>query len=284
MAGSIQKTANVFVNNANIGEFIDFDGVRMHYIEKGEGFPVVLVHGIGQSLYTWRNSIDILAEHLHVFAPDLLGYGYSDKPDIGYSIGDHANMIQAFMDAMHIEKAYIIGFGSGGTFALDFIIRNPERVEKAVLISPGGLTKNHPFFVRMLDNSFLGKIFIRMLNQSTIRRLLEDTFFDQTCVDDRIVEEYARPLMSGEAKSVLLRSISAYDDAGVLENLRLVEHRVLLYWGEDDKWHVPAMAELFHAALKNSDIATIRNCGHMLHEEKYEKFNETALDFFYGNI
>ena len=284
MAGSTKKTAAVFVNNANIGEYIDFDGVRMHYLEKGEGFPVVLVHGIGQSLYTWRNNIDALSEHLHVYAPDLLGYGYSDKPDIGYTIGDHANMILAFMDALRIEKAYIIGFGSGGTFALDFMIRNPERVEKAVLISPGGLTKNHPFFVRMLDNSFFGNIFIRMLNQSTVRRLLEDTFFDQTFVADRIVEQYSQPLMSGEERSVLLRSIRAYDDAGVLENLRLIEHEVLLYWGEDDKWHVPAMVDLFHTALKNSEIATIRNCGHMLHEEKFEKFNKTVLNFFYGNI
>lgn len=284
MAGSIKKTGNVFVNNANIGDYIDFEGVRMHFIEKGEGFPVLLVHGVGQSLYTWRNNIDALSESYHVFAPDLLGYGYSDKPDIGYTISDHANMILAFMDAMHIEKAHIIGFSSGGTFALDFMIRNPERVEKAVFISPGGMTKNHPFFVRMLDNSFFGKVFIRMLNQSTVRRLLEDTFFDQTFVDDKIVEEYSRPLLSGEARSVLLRSISAYDDAGVLENLRLLEHPVLLFWGEDDKWHVPAMAELFHAALKNSEIATIRNCGHMLHEEKYEKFNETALEFFYENL
>jgi len=95
MSGSNKRTRSVFVNNANIGDFIDFEGVRMHYFEKGEGFPVILVHGIGQSLYTWRNNIDALAERFRVLAPDLLGYGYSDKPDIGYTISDHANMVLA---------------------------------------------------------------------------------------------------------------------------------------------------------------------------------------------
>jgi pimeloyl-ACP methyl ester carboxylesterase len=279
MADSIMRAECPFVNNANIGEYIDLEGIRMHYIEKGEGFPVVLVHGVGQSLYTWRNNIEALSEHFHVYAPDLLGHGYSDKPDIEYTISDHANMILAFMDALRIERAHIIGFGTGGTFALDFMIRNPERAEKAVIISPGGMTKNHPFYVRMLGSSFFGKVFIGMLNQSTVRRLLEETYFDQTGVEDKIVEEYTRPLMSGEAKSVILRCIGAYDDAGVLENLRLVEHPVLMFWGEDDQWHVIAMAELFHSALKNSELITIRNCGHMLHEEKFEKFNETVLEF-----
>ncbi len=279
MSGFNKRTRSVFVNNANIGDFIDFEGVRMHYFEKGEGFPVILVHGVGQSLYTWRNNIDALAKRFRVLAPDLLGYGYSDKPDIGYTISDHANMVLALMDALETEKAHIIGFGSGGTFALDFMIRNPERVEKAVLITPGGLTKNHPFLLRMLDRPVLGGLFIRLLNQASLHRILEDSFFDQTCITDRMVDEYARPLLTGEGKSVVLRSINAYDDAGVMENLRLVEQEILLCRGEDDNWHVPALIELFHSGLKNSEIMTIRNCGHMLHEEKHEKFNEAALEF-----
>jgi len=279
MADSIKRVEAPFVNNANIGAFVDLEGVRMHYMEQGAGFPVVMIHGVGQSLYTWHNNIDAISECFHVYAPDLLGYGYSDKPDMEYTVSDHANMILAFMDSMEIEKAHIIGFGSGGTFALDFLIRNPERVAKAALISPGGMTKNYPFFLRMLGSSFFGKFFIGMLNQSTVRRLLEETYFDQTGVDDRTVDEYTKPLMSSEAKSAMLRSIGAYDDSGVLENLRLVEHPVLLFWGEDDQWHVMAMADLFHTALKNSELITIRNCGHMLHEEKFEKFNEAVLEF-----
>ena len=183
------------------------------------------------------------------------------------------------MDSMEIEKADLIAFGTGGVFALDFMIRHPERAGKAVLISPGGLTKNHPFFVRMLEHPLMSRVFIGMLNRASIRNILEDAFFDQTFVSEHMVEEYARPLLTGEAKSVLARSIRAYDDAGVMQNIRMVEHKVLLYWGEDDGWHVPLMANLFHSGLRNSSVRTIRNCGHLLHEEKSARFNEETIAF-----
>ncbi len=208
------------MNNANIGEYIDLEGIRMHYIEKG-AFPSCWSTGVGQSLYTWRNNIE-LSEHFHVYAPDLLGHGYSDKPDIEYTISDHANMILAFMDALRIERAHIIGFGTGGTFALDFMIRNPEQAEKAVIISPGGMTRTTRSMCACWAVLFREGLYrhAEPVHGSQAAR----TYFDQTGVEDKIVEEYTRPLMSGEAKSVILRCIGAYDDAGVLENLRLVEH------------------------------------------------------------
>ena len=78
MSISRKNARRAFSNNPNTGDYIDFEGVRMHYLEKGAGRPVLLVHGIGQSLYTWHKNIDALAESFHVFAPDLLGYGYSN--------------------------------------------------------------------------------------------------------------------------------------------------------------------------------------------------------------
>lgn len=268
-----------FVNSPHVGEYVDFEGLKLHYYEKGQGFPIILVHGIGQSFYTWRKNIDELSENHRVIALDLLGYGYSDKPDIGYSISDHANMILALMDSLKIEKAHIIGFSSGAIFCLDFLIRNSDRVEKLVIISPGGLTKNYPFSIRMLASPTFGKFFSGMLNYAGVRNILEDTFFDKTFVSKKNVKEYATPLMEPGAKAVLIASISAFDDSSVLENLRLIEKDVLIFWGEDDKWHVPEMSEIFHAAIKSSQLITIRNCGHMLHEEKYEKFNEEVIEF-----
>ena len=127
-----------FRNSDQIGAYIDVKGFQIHYYEQGQGDPLLLVHGRGQSMDCWSQNVDELAKHFRVILVDMIGWGYSDKPSLEYSIRDYGEFLGAFLDALDIPRTHIGGFAEGGVHVLDFMIRYPERVEKAVLISPGG--------------------------------------------------------------------------------------------------------------------------------------------------
>ena len=88
----------------------------MHYYEAGEGEPLILVHGIGQSIYTWRKNFEELAKHFHVFAIDLPGHGFSGKPQMSYSIEEFALSLESFMNVRELASAHFCAFGEATAY------------------------------------------------------------------------------------------------------------------------------------------------------------------------
>ena len=120
-------------------------GRRFKYRRAGEGPLVVLLHGIAGSSAVWRNIIPRLSEHYTVIAPDLLGHGASAKPKGDYSLGAYANMIRDLLEALEQPPGTIVGHSLGGGVALQFAYQFPERCERLVLVSSGGLGREvHP--------------------------------------------------------------------------------------------------------------------------------------------
>ena len=141
-----------------------YETARIHYMESGKGEPLILVHSAGQSLYTFRRLFYKLAMYYRVIAVDLVGHGYSDRPDFfDYTIGDHAESLARFMDSMGIESAHILGFSFGAGYALELAHKHPERVGKIVAICPGGVTSEMPLTVRMMESGLFGGIASRSL-------------------------------------------------------------------------------------------------------------------------
>lgn len=253
---------------------------RIHYMEAGTGEPLILVHTIGQSLFTWRNVFFRLSEHYRVIAVDLLGHGYSDRPgSFDYSIESHSAGLVAFMDALGIESAHFVGFSMGSLYVLDIAERHPERVGKMILISPGGLTPEMPLAVRMLDSSLFGPLASRLYSIRTAEKLLEECFFDLTSITPEVVQEYYKPASDGDARRAVRRSLYHFDHEEVISKLRDVVSGVLILWASDDKWHNLEIGDFFHAALPNSQLAVIRNAGHLLHEEKPEKLIASVVEY-----
>jgi len=150
---SLSLQVKKFINSEHMGDYVsitlpgypDRDGnvepeqARIHYMEAGVGEPMLLVHTIGQSLYTWRNVFEELSRHYRVIAVDLLGHGYSGRPvQFDYTIEEQSMALELFLNAKGIESTHIVGFSMGSLYALDFCIRHPERVGRMVLCSPGG--------------------------------------------------------------------------------------------------------------------------------------------------
>ena len=104
-------------------QFVDIYGSKMHYVEAGVGDPILLLHGIPTSNYLWRNVIPHLTPLGRVIAPDLIGFGKSDKPDIQYSISDHIKYIEKLIEALELEYIVYVMHGWGSVIGLDIAMR-----------------------------------------------------------------------------------------------------------------------------------------------------------------
>ncbi|HSW69420.1 MAG TPA: haloalkane dehalogenase [Gammaproteobacteria bacterium] len=107
--------------------YVDIYGSKMHYIQEGEGDPILFLHGIPASSYVWRNVIPHLVTLGCCIAPDLIGFGKSDKPDIQYSITDHIRYIEKFIETLKLDHILIVMHGWGSIIGFDFAMRHPEK-------------------------------------------------------------------------------------------------------------------------------------------------------------
>lgn len=254
--------------------------VRMHYVEAGAGEPLILVHTIGQSLYTWRNVFDTLSEHYRVIAVDLFGHGYSSRPqEFDYTVAEHAESLRMFMDALGIESAHMVGFSIGAMYVLDFVRKYPDSVGKTILICPGGITQEMPLSVRLLDSAILGGVASRLFNRRTLEKCLGECYFDLTNITDEVLDEYYITIADPLSRRALHYCVANFDETEVAQGMREVITEVLILWGTEDKWHPPEGSELFHMAITTAQFGVIRNAGHLMHEEKPQRFIESVLEY-----
>ncbi len=128
---------------------LDLHGHRVIYRTAGTGPPVVLVHGMVNSSRHWKGVADLLAEDYTVIAPDLLGHGDSAKPEGDYSLGAHAAGIRDLLAALGVDRASMVGHSLGGGVAMQFFYQFPERCERLILISSGGLGREVSLSLRL---------------------------------------------------------------------------------------------------------------------------------------
>lgn len=262
-----------------------YETARIHYMESGKGEPLILVHSIGQSLYTFRNIFHKLALNYRVIALDLAGHGYSDRPYIfEYSAADHAECIIRFMDAMGIESAHFFGFSMGAGYVLELARQHPERVGRLVLECPGGVTGAMPLAIRMLESGLFGGIASRLYNLRTVEKMLSECVFDHTVIDDAVIDEYYRPICGAESRRAIRESVYNYDEESIIKGLRDIKANALIIWSDEDRWHPAELGELYNAALKGAVNTTVRNAGHLVHEEKPEKIASLVRQFIPARV
>ena len=107
--------------------------IEHHYIEKGEGFPLILLHGNGEDVSYFVHQMEPFAKHFHVIALDTRGHGQTPRGKAPFTIRQFAEDLLGFMDQHRIKKAHILGFSDGGNIAMVFALAHPERVEKLIL-------------------------------------------------------------------------------------------------------------------------------------------------------
>jgi len=259
------------------------DGHRLRYVRTGQGPAVVLVHGFGSSLYTWKGVIPALAARHEVVALDLPGFGESDQPP-GLSFEDFPRAVLGLMDALGIEKASLVGNSMGGATVAVLAAGRQERVSALVLVDSAGFNlgpSERPGMVSFAMSS-AGGILARLPGKRlVVDASLRQVFHDPALVTPERLSEYlAAARRPGTFPAIRSLGVSlAGREAEVARALPRIVAPTLVLWGGDDRWIPPAHADRFVAAIPGARKVVIPACGHVPQEEKPDEVARLVLPF-----
>lgn len=272
------------------GSAATLHGSDLHYVDVGDGAAVVFIHGLLGSHSNWAHLVGELAAERRVIAPDLLGHGASAKPMGDYSLSSHAATLRDLLDHLGIASATLVGHSLGGGIALQFAYLFPERVDRLVLVSSGGLGRELSPLLRAVALPgaewvlpLLASRWVRHRGQALGRVLAR---FGVHAGSD--VTEACRGFESlgdTESRRAFLATARAVIDPGgqtVNASPRLHLAAVvptLLVWGARDRmipsWH----AVTAHQAIPGSRVEVFERAGHFPHLDDPERFVRVLSEF-----
>ena len=273
--------------HADYSRFTEFDGVRVHYQEAGQANApaIILIHGFAASNLVWSKVFLELADAgFRVIAPDLLGYGYLDKPrHLDYTIASQAKMVLSLLSQLGIKRTVLVGSSYGGAIAATIAIDRPELVEKLVLV--GAVTNNRPtryLLMRLFGSPIIGDILSPLLVGS--RRLLRmrmKRVYDRHSwvLDERRVSARHLPLATAGAHRAIIRTVRRWDADRISRDAHLIKQPTLLLWGDTDREVPLADGERLQHEMPNSRLIVFRECGHLPHEEYPQEFTKLVSEF-----
>lgn len=259
-------------------------GLRVRVLEAGpaDGRPVVLVHGWGACVYTFRHAMPALARaRRRVLAFDLRGHGLSDKP-VGprkYTLEAIRDDLCDFMDAAGVERADLLGHSLGGGVVLHFALAHPERIRRLVLAAPVGLTSiSLPTIGHLLAPRFTNR-FARYLTPRWLTNfLLRWTYGKPRRVTDRDVDEYWAPSQFPEYYRAARALLEEFDWEPIgAERLAAMPCRTLVILSTADR--LIHGGEAPARGIRGATVVTLEGAGHLGIEECAEEFNRMMLGF-----
>jgi 2-hydroxymuconate-semialdehyde hydrolase/2-hydroxy-6-oxo-octa-2,4-dienoate hydrolase len=260
---------------------IDAAGIETSYLEAGAGEPIVMLHGSGpgvSALANWRHNITTLAQRFHVLAPDLVGFGATERPDdVVYSLRTWTDHVWAFLDAHGIDRTAIVGNSLGGRIALQLATDRPDRIIKMVLMgAPGvGMTLTE------------GLVALRAYEPShdAMRDLLRNYFVaDPALITDGLVAiRYEASIADGAYqayRAMFCDPRHAGSQLGITENeARAITTPTLLVHGREDKVVPVRVSVTMLGLLPNADLHVFSACGHWTQIERAEEFSTLVSDY-----
>jgi len=264
--------------------FWKWNDQQIHYVEKGEGTRnVVLVHGFSSDTSTWNDLMNRLVDSgHHVWAIDLLGFGWSDKPlDAKYGIDLYLDQIVSFLEAKGIAKADFVGHSMGGGLVLGMAVYHPEYVERLVVLDPLAYPLDLPFSFLVVKHCpglikpFCGPTFIKMARQQLVYK-------DSTACSPERIDQASMPFMMPNGPDAAFTVLGKFDKQ-VLTDLssRIPEIKIptLIIWGKEDPLIPVAHCENFRRDIPQGQQFILGECGHLPHEEHPEAVENSIIDF-----
>jgi epoxide hydrolase 4 len=274
---------------AEVGE-----GVRLHYVEAGNGPMIMLLHGFPEFWFGWRLQIaPLAAAGFRVVAPDTRGYNLSSKPTgiAAYSADRLADDIRGLIRELGAESAFVVGHDWGGTIAWTLAMKSPEVVERLAILDaahPKSLQKGLPH-PRQLSRSWYFFFFalpdvpervVRRDRYRFFQRFLRDASPPYTPHEmDRYIEAWSQP--NAVTAMINYYRCSVRPPKGAKATVSTVSAPTLMIWGADDRYLGPGVREIDRADVPNLDrVEQIPGASHWVHHDAHQRVTQLLIDFF----
>lgn len=230
-------------------------GAVVHYREcASDGPPLVLIHGLSGSTRWWSRNLTALAEHFRVFAIDLPGFG-DNRRWCRFNLAEVATQLCAWLDAIDVPRASIIGHSMGGVIALDMALCAPDRIDRLILVDAPILHDPRSWFRLGFETAAEARLFSPKLALLLVTDALRAGPFT----------------LSRASRETHLRNLQA--------DLSIITAPTLVLWGEYDRMFPPTYGQEVAAALPSATFAVIEGAGHNAMWNQPDAFNHLVLDF-----
>jgi 3-oxoadipate enol-lactonase len=251
------------------------------YHETGEGFPLILIHGVGLDHAIWELQVAQFSQYYRVITYDMIGHGEADKPQEEYTLSQFVDQLEQVFQALELQQAHIVGLSMGGLVAQSFAAQHPDKVAALIIVSSVAKRTEEQ------RNAVWGRVsqVEQSGHTSTIDAAIQ-RWFDETfqLLHPKTVQTIRERLVSNEPAAYLAAyKVFASADEETYPKLQQIACPTLIITGELDKGSTPEMAKLMAEAIPNAKAVILPNIKHMLPIEAADAFNALALAFFGEN-
>jgi 2-hydroxy-6-oxonona-2,4-dienedioate hydrolase len=265
------------------------DGVRTRVLSAGSGPALLLLHGTGGHLETYQKNVTELSGHFRVIVPDMIGHGYTDRPDVDYTLDDYADHLFALLDHFGARTAFLSGESIGGCIAAWMALREPERA-RALVLNTGILERpDEAGLAQLADLEQRTKRLAEDLTLETIRRRMEWLVLDPTVMTDEMIQIrydiYSQPGMLGDVvkilHAVLEMNRGSYCGTDYIDATRLPEIAcpTLVLWSDHNPGKPYERVKPAIDSIGDVKVHIITDAAHWPQFEQAEVFNQHVIDF-----
>ncbi|WP_122090465.1 alpha/beta fold hydrolase [Halalkalicoccus subterraneus] len=284
------------------------NGVRLHYVEAGEGPLVVLLHGFPDHWYGWRKQISALVEAgYRVVAPDMRGYNRSEKPPgvSAYRIDTLVEDVRALIDRCGTKRAHLVGHDWGGVVAWEVAARHPECIDRLVVMNaphPGAYRRElrdldsdqrrRSLYVLLFQLPLIPELLFRVGDQHLLEWLLREASTNPEAFDRKSLRRYKRACAGPGAMTAMLNyyraafrgtvraAVPGWGDPGATTSDGLVSRPTLVLWGTDDAALSSTLTEGLDEWVSDVAVERIDGAGHWIQLDAPERVNDSLVEFF----
>jgi len=268
--------------------WVNANGVRTRVLEAGskDKPAVIFIHGTGGHAEAYTRNLGPHSEHFHTYSIDMIGHGFTDKPDQAYDFKDYAEHLLAFMDAEGLERASISGESMGAGIAAWFARMYPDRVDKIVLNTGAALRLKDDVIQRMATLTMEA---VQNASEESVRKRLEWLVHDPSDVTEDLVFTRLAIYQNPEYVQRMTNILKRHTDPDgqdrnclVQEDWEKFEAPVLVLWTDHDPTAPPEVGKQVAEWIPNSQFALITESGHWPQFEDADTFNRIHIDFLLG--
>lgn len=270
--------------------FYDAKGIRTRCIEAGHGMPLIFLHGAGGHAEAYARNILAHAQHFHVYAVDMVGHGYTDKPDLPYDFDTFVTHLGNFVDAIGAEKICLSGESLGSMVSSLYAARNPNRVERLVLNTGLLIPPDDRGRQELQDAIERGRRASGELTREAVRKRIEWLMYEpEKSVTDELVEMryriYSMPGAAAVTKKIAdvvvgaaVKGAEPFATVGI-EQLKRIQCPTLVLWSRHNPGQSVELAERGVKFIAKGRLAVLQNSAHWPQWEEPDEFNRIHLGF-----